>query len=108
VEGPGRRRPPLGICEPRDIGAAVLFLFRPLLRAPSPTRCWLSTAGFLLREGAPMNNELDPLHAKLALNGGQGNATARIVGIPRTGQGYTNLLTEGFLSWMLLKGLRFP
>lgn len=25
VEGPGRRRPPLGMCEPRDIGAAVLF-----------------------------------------------------------------------------------
>jgi NAD(P)-dependent dehydrogenase (short-subunit alcohol dehydrogenase family) len=27
--GPGNRRPPLGICEPRDIGAAVLFFATP-------------------------------------------------------------------------------
>jgi NAD(P)-dependent dehydrogenase (short-subunit alcohol dehydrogenase family) len=27
--GPGRRRPPLGMCEPRDIGAAVLFFAGP-------------------------------------------------------------------------------
>ena len=32
VEGPGRRRPPLGICEPRDIGAAVLFFASPAAR----------------------------------------------------------------------------
>jgi len=25
TEGPGRRKPPLGMCEPHDIGAAVLF-----------------------------------------------------------------------------------
>jgi NAD(P)-dependent dehydrogenase (short-subunit alcohol dehydrogenase family) len=29
AEGPGRRRPPLGTCEPRDIGAAVLFFATP-------------------------------------------------------------------------------
>lgn len=29
VEGPARRRPPLGMCEPRDIGAAVLFFASP-------------------------------------------------------------------------------
>jgi len=29
AEGPGRRRPPLGTCEPRDIGAAVLFFASP-------------------------------------------------------------------------------
>jgi len=28
-EGPGCRRPPLGMCEPRDIGAAVLFFASP-------------------------------------------------------------------------------
>ena len=28
-EGPGRRMPPLGMCEPRDIGAAVLFFAAP-------------------------------------------------------------------------------
>ncbi len=28
-EGPGRRMPPLGMCSPRDIGAAVLFLASP-------------------------------------------------------------------------------
>ncbi len=33
VEGPGRRRPPLGICEPRDIGAAVLFFSTPAARS---------------------------------------------------------------------------
>jgi NAD(P)-dependent dehydrogenase (short-subunit alcohol dehydrogenase family) len=32
-EGPGRRVPPLGMCEPRDIGAAVLFLVSPLARS---------------------------------------------------------------------------
>jgi NAD(P)-dependent dehydrogenase (short-subunit alcohol dehydrogenase family) len=32
AEGPGRRRPPLGICEPRDIGAAVLFFATPAAR----------------------------------------------------------------------------
>jgi NAD(P)-dependent dehydrogenase (short-subunit alcohol dehydrogenase family) len=32
VEGPARRRPPLGICEPRDIGAAVLFFSTPAAR----------------------------------------------------------------------------
>jgi len=31
-EGPGRRRPPLGLCEPRDIGAAVLFFVSPAAR----------------------------------------------------------------------------
>ena len=31
--GPGRRRPPLGMCEPRDIGAAVLFFAGPGARA---------------------------------------------------------------------------
>lgn len=30
--GPGRRRPPLGMCEPRDIGAAVLFFASPAAR----------------------------------------------------------------------------
>ena len=29
TEGPGMRRPPLGLCEPRDIGATVLFLASP-------------------------------------------------------------------------------
>lgn len=29
-EGPGRRMPPLGLADPRDIGAAVLFLASPL------------------------------------------------------------------------------
>lgn len=29
AEGPGRRRPPLGTCEPRDVGAAVLFFASP-------------------------------------------------------------------------------
>jgi NAD(P)-dependent dehydrogenase (short-subunit alcohol dehydrogenase family) len=28
-DGPGKRRPPLGMCEPRDIGAAVLFFASP-------------------------------------------------------------------------------
>lgn len=32
-EGPGRRPPPLGMCEPRDIGEAVLFLISPAARA---------------------------------------------------------------------------
>jgi NAD(P)-dependent dehydrogenase (short-subunit alcohol dehydrogenase family) len=32
VEGPARRRPPLGMCEPRDIGAAVLFFATPAAR----------------------------------------------------------------------------
>jgi NAD(P)-dependent dehydrogenase (short-subunit alcohol dehydrogenase family) len=32
AEGPGRRRPPLGMCEPRDIGAAVLFFATPAAR----------------------------------------------------------------------------
>lgn len=32
-EGPGRRVPPLGMCEPRDIGAAVLFLASPMARS---------------------------------------------------------------------------
>jgi NAD(P)-dependent dehydrogenase (short-subunit alcohol dehydrogenase family) len=31
-EGPARRRPPLGMCEPRDIGAAVLFFAVPAAR----------------------------------------------------------------------------
>lgn len=31
-EGPGRRAPPLGMCEPRDIGAAVLFFATPAAR----------------------------------------------------------------------------
>lgn len=31
-EGPGRRIPPLGFCEPRDIGAAVLFFAAPAAR----------------------------------------------------------------------------
>ena len=31
-EGPGRRRPPLGMSEARDIGAAVLFLASPMAR----------------------------------------------------------------------------
>jgi NAD(P)-dependent dehydrogenase (short-subunit alcohol dehydrogenase family) len=33
VEGPARRRPPLGMCEPRDIGAAVLFFATPAARS---------------------------------------------------------------------------
>jgi len=32
-DGPARRRPPLGMCTPRDIGAAVLFLASPMARA---------------------------------------------------------------------------
>jgi NAD(P)-dependent dehydrogenase (short-subunit alcohol dehydrogenase family) len=32
VSGPGRRAPPLGMCEPRDIGAAVLFFASPAAR----------------------------------------------------------------------------
>ena len=32
VEGPARRRPPLGMCEPRDIGAAVLYFASPAAR----------------------------------------------------------------------------
>jgi NAD(P)-dependent dehydrogenase (short-subunit alcohol dehydrogenase family) len=32
AEGPARRRPPLGMCEPRDIGAAVLFFTSPAAR----------------------------------------------------------------------------
>jgi NAD(P)-dependent dehydrogenase (short-subunit alcohol dehydrogenase family) len=32
AEGPARRRPPLGACEPRDIGAAVLFFASPAAR----------------------------------------------------------------------------
>jgi NAD(P)-dependent dehydrogenase (short-subunit alcohol dehydrogenase family) len=32
AEGPARRRPPLGMCEPRDIGAAVLFFATPAAR----------------------------------------------------------------------------
>lgn len=32
-EGPARRRPPLGMCEPRDIGAAALFLASPMARS---------------------------------------------------------------------------
>jgi len=31
-EGPARRRPPLGMCEPRDIGTAVLFFVSPAAR----------------------------------------------------------------------------
>lgn len=30
--GPGNRRPPLGMCEPRDIAAAVLFFATPMAR----------------------------------------------------------------------------
>jgi NAD(P)-dependent dehydrogenase (short-subunit alcohol dehydrogenase family) len=33
AEGPGRRRPPLGMCEPRDIAAAVLFFATPAARS---------------------------------------------------------------------------
>jgi NAD(P)-dependent dehydrogenase (short-subunit alcohol dehydrogenase family) len=33
VEGPARRRPPLGMCEPRDIGAAVYFFASPAARS---------------------------------------------------------------------------
>jgi NAD(P)-dependent dehydrogenase (short-subunit alcohol dehydrogenase family) len=29
AEGPARRRPPLGMCEPRDMGAAVLYFASP-------------------------------------------------------------------------------
>lgn len=32
VEGPARRRPPLGFCEPRDIAVAVLFFATPAAR----------------------------------------------------------------------------
>jgi NAD(P)-dependent dehydrogenase (short-subunit alcohol dehydrogenase family) len=32
TEGPGRRKPPLGMCEPQDIGAAVLFFAAPAAR----------------------------------------------------------------------------
>jgi NAD(P)-dependent dehydrogenase (short-subunit alcohol dehydrogenase family) len=32
AEGPARRKPPLGMCEPRDIGAAVLFFVSPAAR----------------------------------------------------------------------------
>jgi NAD(P)-dependent dehydrogenase (short-subunit alcohol dehydrogenase family) len=32
VEGPARRRPPLGMCEPRDIGVAVFFFASPAAR----------------------------------------------------------------------------
>jgi NAD(P)-dependent dehydrogenase (short-subunit alcohol dehydrogenase family) len=32
-DGPGRRRPPLGLCDPRDIAAAVLFFATPAARA---------------------------------------------------------------------------
>jgi NAD(P)-dependent dehydrogenase (short-subunit alcohol dehydrogenase family) len=32
-EGPARRRPPLGMCEPRDMGAAVLFFASPAGRS---------------------------------------------------------------------------
>ncbi len=31
-DGPGRRKPPLGLSEPRDIGAAVLFFASPAAR----------------------------------------------------------------------------
>jgi NAD(P)-dependent dehydrogenase (short-subunit alcohol dehydrogenase family) len=31
-DGPGRRKPPLGMCEPRDIGAAVYFFATPAAR----------------------------------------------------------------------------
>ncbi|MCW1428030.1 SDR family NAD(P)-dependent oxidoreductase [Novosphingobium sp. JCM 18896] len=30
--GPGNRRPPLGMCEPRDIGSAVLYFATPMAR----------------------------------------------------------------------------
>ena len=33
AEGPGRRRPPLGMCAPRDIAAAVLFFATPAARS---------------------------------------------------------------------------
>jgi NAD(P)-dependent dehydrogenase (short-subunit alcohol dehydrogenase family) len=33
AEGPARRRPPLGLCDPRDMGAAVLFFASPAARA---------------------------------------------------------------------------
>ncbi|WP_428310638.1 SDR family NAD(P)-dependent oxidoreductase [Hydrocarboniphaga sp.] len=32
TEGPGRRKPPLGMCEPQDIAAAVLFFASPAAR----------------------------------------------------------------------------
>jgi NAD(P)-dependent dehydrogenase (short-subunit alcohol dehydrogenase family) len=32
-EGPARRVPPLGMCEPKDMGAAVLFFASPMARA---------------------------------------------------------------------------
>lgn len=33
TEGPARRKPPLGMCEPRDIAAAVLFFATPAARS---------------------------------------------------------------------------
>jgi NAD(P)-dependent dehydrogenase (short-subunit alcohol dehydrogenase family) len=33
--GPGRRPPPLGMCEPHDIGAAALFFVSPMARLVS-------------------------------------------------------------------------
>ena len=30
--GPGNRRPPLGMCTPRDIGSAVLYFATPMAR----------------------------------------------------------------------------
>jgi NAD(P)-dependent dehydrogenase (short-subunit alcohol dehydrogenase family) len=32
-DGPARRRPPLGMCEPRDMGAAVLYFASPAARS---------------------------------------------------------------------------
>jgi len=32
ADGPARRRPPLGLCEPRDMGAAVLYFASPAAR----------------------------------------------------------------------------
>ena len=38
--GPGNRRPPLGICQPRDIGSAVLYFATPMARyATNQTLC---------------------------------------------------------------------
>ncbi|MBV1686652.1 SDR family oxidoreductase [Novosphingobium sp. G106] len=38
--GPGNRRPPLGMCEPRDIGSAVLYFATPMARyATNQTIC---------------------------------------------------------------------
>ena len=42
-EGPGTRRPPFGLCEPRDIGAAVLFFASPA--AHRVTSQWLAVDG---------------------------------------------------------------